>query len=379
MLILENHRLSPYTTLGIGGEARYFASPNSCEELAEAIRYAHDNELRVFILGGGSNTLISDDGFDGLVIHPAMREISWEEADSEGRILVHAAAGASFDDVVSEAVKRNLGGIESLSGIPGTAGGAVVQNIGAYGQELADTFVEAEAIDLESGDKIVLKKSDMAFGYRTTALKCATNTRIIVRITLSLRPFDPDLATRVATEHGFAKLALVPPKTAADMRRKILETRRSKGMCYDANDVDTHSVGSFFVNPVVSQNDATRLNSAHIISNGKSIPMFPVDDGVKLSAAWLIEQAGFSRGYHCDGAALSSRHCLAIINPGNAGSGNVIALANRLARTVAFKYQVRLVPEIVYLTRSGIAPIPLDFENLALDNNVRQSAVSAKC
>ncbi len=379
MRILENHRLANYTTLGIGGEARYFAAPNSCEELSEAIQYAHDNELRIFVLGGGSNTLIADDGFDGLVIHPSMKGIRWEEADSESGIIVHAEAGASFDDLVSEAVKRNLGGIESLSGIPGTAGGAAVQNIGAYGQELADTFVEAEAIDLETGEKIVLKKSDMAFGYRTTALKNADNTRIIVRISLRLKPFDPDHATRVATEHGFGKLALVPPKTAADMRRKIIETRRSKGMCYDVDDKDTHSVGSFFVNPVVSQNDATRLNSANIISNGKSIPMFPVDGGVKLSAAWLIEQAGFARGYHCDGAALSSRHCLAIINPGNAGSENIIALANRLARTVAFKFQVRLTPEIIYLTKNGIAPIPLDFENLALDNNVRQSAVSAKC
>lgn len=378
MLIQENHRLAPYTTLGIGGMARYFAAPQTDEALAEAIQYGRDNALPIFILGGGSNTLISDDGFDGLVIHPAMQDVVWENADADGTVIVRASAGVIFDALSHEAAQKNLGGIESLSGIPGTVGGAAVQNIGAYGQELADTFVEAEAIDLVSGDRIVLTHKDMRFGYRTTALKSADNTRLVVRVALRLRPFDPENATRVAVEHGFSKLTHVPPKTASDMRRRVLETRRKKGMCYDVQDVDTHSVGSFFVNPVVSQDDASRIQSAHIIHGGQSIPMFPVANGVKLSAAWLIEQAGFSRGYRCDGAALSSRHCLAIINPGDAGSDNIIRLANRLARTVAFKYQIRLSPEVVYLAPDGISPLPLDFDHLALDNNVRQSAISSK-
>ena len=379
MLIQENHRLSPYTTLGIGGKARYFASPSTKDELAEILRFAHDNELRCFILGGGSNTLISDDGFDGIVIHPVMKDVTWETPDADGYVNVHVDAGCTFDDVVSEAVKRDLAGIESMSGIPGSMGGAAVQNIGAYGQELADVFVEAEVVDLVTGETGVIKKADMAFGYRTTALKNAENTRLVVRVSLRLAPFDVDRAVRIAAEHGFAKLTLVPPKSAADMRRRVLETRRSKGMCYDVDDKDTHSVGSFFVNPVVSQNEASRINAAHIQRHGKSMPMFSVEGGVKLSAAWLIEQAGFSRGYSCDGAALSTRHCLAIINPGNAKSINVIALANRLARTVAFKFKVRLSPEVIYLTRTGIEPMPLDFDNLELDNNVRNSAVSAKC
>ncbi|MCL2325225.1 MAG: UDP-N-acetylmuramate dehydrogenase [Proteobacteria bacterium] len=364
LTIRKDVTLAEYTTLGIGGNARCFAEPATTDELLEALQYAKDEKLAVFILGGGSNLLIDSAGFDGLVIRPCMADAVWT-TQANGCVHVSIGAGANFDDVVAMSCDKNLGGIEALSGIPGTAGGAAVQNIGAYGQEIADCFVSAQAIDCDSLEIVSLCRQDMAFGYRQTALKHASNRLVIVSITLELNPFDAQKASEACIAHGFKKLAATPPASARDLRERILETRRAKGMCYDKDVVDSHGVGSFFVNPVVSQGEATRINSAYMQRFRKSVPTYQVADGIKLSAAWLIEEAGFSKGYIHKGAGISGLHSLAIINRQGATSTDVIELAQLIAKTVFRTFNIALEAEVIYLSRQGIAPLPLDLTRTA--------------
>ncbi len=367
MQTYENHELAPHTTLGIGGAAKRYVEPESREALLEALQTAKNENLPIFVLGSGSNTLIDDDGFSGMVIHLGMKSVSWEEAGRRTRVTIEA--GAIFDEVVAESCARDLGGIESLSGIPGTAGGALVQNIGAYGQELSEVFVSAEVLDIESLSVFTLSKTDLEFAYRSTRLKTPENNLIVLSVTLALTAFDADEAVKVALSHGFKKIALVPPKTASDMRRRVLETRQSKGMCYDPEDVDSHSVGSFFVNPVVTHEEASRLKGresflvSNVVNSRNTMPTYPAENGVKLSAAWLIEQSGFTKSYRYQNAALSSKHCLAIINPGKACSKDVIGLANKIAQTVMVEFHVKLTPEIVYLSKNGITPLPINLDS----------------
>ena len=358
MQILENHALSSHTTMGIGGNARKYIEAATVEELVEALTLAKKDALPVFILGEGSNVLIDSKGFAGYVIHPAMRKVEWQPQD-DGSTLVTADAGVPFDEIVAESCRRNLGGIEALSGIPGSAGGSLVQNIGAYGQEISEVFVSAEAVHLRDCDSLTLKPANLEFAYRHTALKTADNPFIVTSVTLRLTPFDADKAAARCAAHGFKKIALSKPQSASALRELVLETRRSKAMCYDRNDVNTHSVGSFFVNPVVPGEDAQRINAASIIKNHKPMPSFPAEGGkTKLSAAWLIEQAGFNKGYSLRGAALSNYHCLAIINRLNATSEDVIALAQDIITRVYLQFRVELQPEVVYLSQTGIAALP---------------------
>ncbi|MBR4984844.1 MAG: UDP-N-acetylmuramate dehydrogenase [Proteobacteria bacterium] len=358
MQIIENHVLSSYTTMGIGGNARKYIEAASVEELVEALKIAKEEALPVFVLGEGSNVLIDSKGFMGCVIRPMMRQVDWQP-QSDGSTLVTVGAGVRFDDIVAESCRRNLGGIEALSGIPGSAGGSLVQNIGAYGQEISEVFVSAEAVDIHDGESIRLMPANLEFAYRHTALKTADNPFVITSLTLRLVPFDADKAAARCAAHGFKKMALTKPQSASALRSIVLETRRSKAMCYDRDDVNTHSVGSFFVNPVVPGEDAQRINAASIIKNHKPMPSFPAEGGkTKLSAAWLIEQAGFNKGYSLRGAALSDYHCLAIINRLNATSDDVIALAQDIVTRVYLQFRVELQPEVVYLSPNGIAPLP---------------------
>ncbi|MBQ9817284.1 MAG: UDP-N-acetylmuramate dehydrogenase [Proteobacteria bacterium] len=358
MQIWDNYGLADHTTMGIGGKARKFVEADSVQDILDALQMAHAESVPVFILGAGSNTLIADEGFNGYVIHPAMKAVEWLP-QQDGSVLVKMDAGANFDDVVAESCRRNLGGIEALSGIPGSAGGSLVQNIGAYGQEISECFVSAEAVHQNDCDVLTLRREHLAFGYRQTALKTADNPFIIVSVTLRLEPFDADKAAERCAEHGFKRMALNKPKTASELRDVVIETRRSKAMCYDRNDYNTHGVGSFFVNPVVSGVDAQRLNAASIIKNHKPMPSYPADNGMtKLSAAWLIEQAGYNKGYCFKGASLSEKHCLAIVNRQHATCSEVIEFAQDIAKRVYLQFRVELKPEVVYLTPTGIGELP---------------------
>ena len=353
MQILENHPLAPHTTMHIGGPAKKYIEVDTQDELVDALTMARKESLPVFILGAGSNTLISDDGFLGCVIRLRFNAVEWKDQE-DGSTLVTMDGGADFDAVVEESCRRNLGGIESLSGIPGTAGGSLVQNIGAYGQEISETFVSAVAIHKVTGDIVDLSRDQLGFAYRQTTLKTPDNALIVVSVTLRLKPFDMDAACKRCAEHGFKKIAMSKPQNANALRRLVLETRRSKAMCYDPNDYNTHSVGSFFVNPVVPNEEAQRLNAAHILKYHKPMPSFPADGGTKLSAAWLIENSGFTRGYGYKGAALSAQHCLAIVNRQNATCADVVEFAQDISKRVYLLFHIELTPEVVYLTPSGI-------------------------
>ena len=357
--IEENMPLARLTTFGIGGKARKYAAPASVDDLIEALTLAKSENAPVFILGAGSNTLINDDGFNGYVIHPMMQGVEYQ-TEADGSTLVTIEAGALFDEVVIESCRRNLGGIESLSGIPGSAGGSLVQNIGAYGQEISECFVKAKAVRLDDLEICELTAADMAFAYRSTSLKAAAPSHIILSFSLRLHPYDADAAAERCSAHGFRQIALHKPQNAMALRELVIETRRSKAMCYDAADFNTHGVGSFFVNPIVSSEDAQRFNAASAIKYQKSIPSFPTEDGrVKLSAAWLIEKSGFNKGYCYKGASLSEKHCLAIVNRQNATAADIIEFANGIASYVYMAFRVELKPEVVYLGQNAIIPLPI--------------------
>lgn len=343
----------------IGGAAKKFVSVRDSDELAQALSEAKSESERVFILGGGSNLLVCDEGFDGVAIKLADADMTWE-TDGDGSMRVTAGAGAMFDDVAAAACDRNLGGIECMSGIPGTVGGAVVQNIGAYGQEIAESFVSAQAMHRQTLETATLTADDLRFAYRTTALKTPDNPYIITQATLRLLPFSADAAMKRCAERGFGRMVSQPPKSAHEMRAMVLKTRQSKGMLYDANDVNTHSVGSFFVNPVLSEKEAQRHNAANIIRNQKPMPMHRAEGGMKLSAAWLIEQSDFTRGFIHKGAGLSAYHTLAIVNRDRAACADVLELAQIIAKGVFKRFHITLKPEVVYLGKSGIEPLPID-------------------
>ena len=356
MHIIENHCLAGHTTMGVGGNARFYAEVKSVRELEEALELAKSKGLPVFFLGGGSNTLINDDGFDGMVIRMAIGEVVFEGGTDSGiheaeEIRMISGAGVQLDEAVDLACRNDLAGIESLSGIPGSIGGAVVQNAGAYGQEIADAFVAAKAVHRESLKIVELTASDLGFGYRRTNLKTADNPWVIISVMLRLRPFDAEIAYRRCVEHGFGKLLQKPPENAVVLRQIILDTRHSKGMCYQKDDVNTHGVGSFFVNPVVSRTFAETL---------PEMPKFDVPGGVKRSAGWLIEHSGFTRGFRCGKAALSEKHCLALVNRGGASCREILALAKQVSDKVFSTYGVRLVPEAVYLAPSGVRNVSLN-------------------
>ena len=352
MRIEENHGLAQHTTLGVGGKARRYVEVETAGELVDALKGAHEAHLPVFILGGGSNVLVGDEGFEGVVIRLGMKGMTWESR--EGSEIVRVDAGAKFDDVVAESCRRGLAGIEALSGIPGSAGGALVQNIGAYGQEISECFVSARVIHRETLEEAEFGREAMAFGYRHTALKSANSPWVVTSLTLRLVPYDMQTAVKRCEAHGFKRLAVNRPRCAEALREVVLETRRSKGMVYDEKDVNTHSVGSFFVNPVVSEKDAQRHHAANILRNQKPMPSYPCEGGVKLSAAWLIEQSGFSRGFLHRGAGLSALHSLAIINRGGATSADVVSLAEEIVRGVYKYFRIELCPEVVYLGPRGV-------------------------
>ena len=353
MKVYENHQLAPYTTMGIGGTARYFVEAENDHDICEALELAKKEQLPIFILGAGSNTLVCDEGFQGVVIHLAINTVTWNDDE------VEIGAGAVFDEVVAESCRRNLGGIEALSGIPGSAGGSLVQNIGAYGQEISEVFVSANAIHRETGETRQLSREDMDFGYRHTALKTADNPWIVTSVTLRLTSFDVQKAVDRSVAHGFRKIVSEKPQNASDLRRAVLETRHSKRMCYDRDDINTHSVGSFFVNPVVDALEESRLQAQSIAKSSRPMPSYKADGGMKLSAAWLIENAGFARGYSYKGAGLSAFHCLAIINRGIATCADVRELAADIVRAVRRDFRVTLQPEVVYLGVKGIQSLPL--------------------
>lgn len=341
MHLAERVRLAPYTTMGLGGEARFFGRGDRPEAIRAQLSWARDRGLPVLVLGGGSNLLLPDEGFDGLVLHVALKGLRF--AAQGGRVEVWAAAGEDWDGLVKRCVKAGLAGIECLSGIPGSVGATPVQNVGAYGQELADTLVAVEALDRRDLRPVVFAAGACGLAYRHSRFKGRDRDRYLVTgVRLRLRPGG---APTIRYAELSRALDGCDAPTLAAVRQAVLALRRGKAMVLDPNDPDTRSAGSFFVNPVLSPRAFAALQARwDRLGDGTPVPSFPAPDGVKVPAAWLVERAGFHKGYCKGGAAVSRRHALALVNRG-ATAHQMRRLAADITAGVHRRFGIHLTPE----------------------------------
>jgi len=346
MRMLENLPLASYTTFGIGGPARWFYEATSEDEIVEAAAWATRRGVPLFVLGGGSNLLVSDAGFAGLVLKVGLLSISSEDAADSSRIY-RVGAGESWDHCVERTTEDHCAGIECLAGIPGTVGGTPVQNVGAYGQEVATAIDRVRAYDLEQRSFVEFTAAECGFGYRHSRFNSVDRGRYIVtRVDYRLTPGGaPTLRygdlQRALAERAQAEGRELSLVEVADFVRRV---RESKGMRMVEGDTDCQSAGSFFKNPIVSEDQAVQIAT----TAGNEPPRYAAGEGqVKLPAAWLIEQAGFAKGYRLGSAGISSRHTLALINRGGATAAEVLALADQIIAIVEARFAVRLEMEPV--------------------------------
>ena len=341
--VRERQPLASLTTLGIGGAGRWLLRAATCDEVGRAHRWSADNGTALLVLGGGSNLVIADEGFDGLVVHIDIRERTFF-TDGEDT-LVNAGAGEPWDALVADCVGRGLAGLECLSGIPGTVGGTPIQNVGAYGQDVSNSIDRVTAYDRQTDAVVRLAASDCRFAYRTSRFKGADAGRFIIcTVTYRLRPGTPTATYPDIVD--YLSRAGVSSPDVGDVRNAVLAVRRRKGMVIDAADPDTRSVGSFFMNPLVDQGDRDRVAAVA----GVRPPAFPADFGrIKLPAAWLIERAGFHRGEADGPVGISTKHTLALINRGGATARDVLRFASRIKRGVLDRFGISLRPEPVFV------------------------------
>jgi UDP-N-acetylmuramate dehydrogenase len=353
MHIEENRPLAPFTTFGIGGPARWFVEAASEPEIVEAVDWARERESPLFVLGGGSNLLISDAGFDGLVLRVALRGISADPAGPSRRVY-QVAAGEPWEHFVERSIEDGCAGIECLAGIPGTCGGTPVQNVGAYGQEVSSVIERVRAFDLLDRAFVELTAAECGFSYRRSRFNSTDRDRFIVtRVDYRLTPGGAptlryaELARAVESAHPPDGAEPALAEAAAIVRR----IRQSKGMLIVAGDPDCRSAGSFFKNPVISEEVLQRVATRS--AGAAAPPRFPAGPGqennglIKIPAAWLIEQSGFHKGYSLGAAGISSRHTLALVNRGGARAAEIVTLAQQISAGVEARFGIRLEREPV--------------------------------
>ena len=346
MEILENVSLAPYTTFKIGGPARWFAEAASEADILDAVSFARDRGLPLFVIGGGSNLLVSDSGYAGLVIRMGLRGIR-EHFDGDTLVL-QAEAGEDWDKLVSHAVSFDCAGIECLAGIPGTVGGTPVQNVGAYGQEVSQSILAVRVLDLQSTKLMEMSGAECGFAYRQSIFNTSAKGQFIVsRVDYALTAGGAPTLTYADLHRHFQGGSVAPSLTqVAEAVRMI---RRSKGMYLVEGDPDCASAGSFFKNPVVDRATLAKIEEA--VPPGTTVPQYPAPDGsVKLAAAWLVEQAGFRKGYGDGRAGISSRHTLALVNRGGASAAEMLALSEEIVARVEKKFGIWLRREPVLLS-----------------------------
>ncbi len=355
----EDVPLARFTTLGLGGPARRFAEAATEAELLAQVRSADEQREPLLVLGGGSNLVIADDGFPGTVVRVATHGIRREAGDG-GTVLLTVAAGEDWDTVVTQAVGDGMAGLECLSGIPGLAGATPIQNVGAYGQEVAQTLVSVRAYDRDRRTVTEVPYAGCGFGYRTSAFKrsvragAVTGRFVILDATFRLQRSGLSAPVRYAELARSLGIDEGERAPLGEVRAAVLALRRGKGMVLDAADPDTRSAGSFFTNPVLDQAQLADLERAVAGSCGPQarIPRFPAGPGrVKVPAAWLIERAGFGKGYSRgpdgQGARISAKHTLALVNPGGASTADLLGLAREIADGVRKAFGVDLANEPV--------------------------------
>ena len=340
--IRENVPLAEFTTLEIGGAARFFAAAREENEVVEAIGFAEKNDLKIFILGGGSNVLIADDGFDGLVLQIALKGI-FPAKKGDDIFYLTAQAGEDWDEFVLFAVEKNLQGVECLSGIPGFVGATPVQNVGAYGQEVSETIISVRCFDRSTKKIVELNNAECEFAYRASIFNTTEKNRFVVlAVTFALQLNGvPEIVYKDLREYFGEK-----KPTLQETRKAVLEIRRRKSMVIDKNDINSRSAGSFFKNPIVKR----ELFKEICDKFGDSIPCFAAGKTtVKIPAAWLIEHSGFYKGYRHETVGISTRHTLAIVNLGNATANDVCALKDEIQEKVQRLFGIFLKPEPVFI------------------------------
>lgn len=351
--------IAPFTTLELGGRARFFLDAARESEIVEALRWATAEGHPAALLGGGSNVVVGDGGFPGLVVRVATRGIEVDRSCDE--VLLTAAAGEPWDKVVTMAVAEGWAGIECLSGIPGTTGATPIQNVGAYGQEVGEVLRQVHALDRRTFEPVTLSPRELRLGYRTSRLRREPGRYVVLSVTLALTP-----GGRARIRYGELAIALAPhghDPNLVQVREAVLELRRGKSMLLDAEDPNRRSVGSFFVNPLLSlqaaDEVARRALAAGCIARPEDLPRYPASAGlVKLPAAWLVERAGFARGVRRGAFGLSTRHALALVHHGGGSAAELLALARDIAGAVHERFGIALVPEPTCLDGSPLFPQP---------------------
>jgi UDP-N-acetylmuramate dehydrogenase len=348
MTTLENVPLAPLTTLKVGGPARYFTESKSAAEVAEAVNFARSRDLPLFVLGGGSNLVVSDAGWPGLVLKLAVSGIDERNRNDDGKTLFDVGAGEEWDRFVARAVTRNCAGVECLSGIPGSVGGTPVQNVGAYGQEVSQTIDSVLVFDLNDGQVRELCAEACGFQYRASIFNTSEPGRfIILRVTYSLTPGGKPRIEYADLKKHFAGFQQTPSLTST--REAVRRIRAAKAMLITPGDEDCRSAGSFFKNPVLAPDqyeDLTRRATA----KGLQIPSYPALDTLrKVSAAWLVEHSGFSKGYGRGRVGISRKHALAIVNRGEATAADILALKDHIQQRVEELWGIQLEPEPVFV------------------------------
>ena len=340
--------LAPLTTLRLGGPARRLVTAYDEDSVVEVVRKADAAGERLLVLGGGSNVVLPDEGVDGTVLRVAVHGLA---AEHDGdRVLLTAAAGEEWESFVGLCVADRLVGVEALSGIPGLVGASVVQNIGAYGQDVSQTVVRVRAYDRDAGETVELTGAQCRFAYRDSALKQSPARWVVLAVTFSLGTGElsapvgyAELARRLGVEVG-------ERAPLASVREAVLALRRGKGMVLDAADPDTRSAGSFFTNPLLTAEQAQALRERVTVRCGAAVrpPEWAEPDGrTKVSAAWLIERSGFGKGAFEGPVGISSKHTLALVNRGGGTARDLLAVADTIRAGVRESFGVELVPEPV--------------------------------
>jgi UDP-N-acetylmuramate dehydrogenase len=339
--------LADFSTLRVGGPAKRLIEVTSEAELLDVVRTADDAGEPLLVLGGGSNVVVADEGFDGTVVRIGTTGILVDDTASCesdniaacGGIIITAQAGESWDDLVARTVAEEWVGLEALSGIPGLVGATPMQNVGAYGQEVAQTLWSVRTYDRVDRRIRTFANADCGFGYRTSRFR-HTDRYVVLQVAYQLKQGNLSGPVRYAELARVLGVRLGERVKLAEVRDAVIDLRRRKGMVLDSNDHDTWSVGSFFTNPVLPAEAAAALPAA--------APRWPQGDGmVKTSAAWLIEDAGFYRGYGAGPARLSTKHTLALSNRGTARAADLLALAREVRAGVRAKFGIELIPEPV--------------------------------
>lgn len=329
--------LANHTTFRLGGPARRFVEATTEQQLIDTVADCDSRGEPVLVLGGGSNVLIADEGFDGTVVKVATRGVRAEAADCSGAQL-EVAAGEVWDDLVARAVAAQWSGMETLSGIPGSVGAVPIQNVGAYGAEVATLIQRVRTWDRAEGAIRTFAAAECGFGYRDSRFKREKGRHLVLRVDFQLPLGELGQPVRYPELARALGVAVGQRAPASRVRETVLAIRRRKGMVLDANDHDTWSAGSFFTNPILTPEQAASLPA--------EAPRFSAGEGVKTSAAWLIQHAGFPAGHGSGPARLSTRHVLALTNRGHAATADVLALAREIRDGVRERFGITLVPEV---------------------------------